>query len=371
MKKIVLLGAGHANLEVLKALTPTDTLENNYLLISPFQSGQYSGMIPRLIMNEIQPGDLTIEHKAFAKKRNVRFIEGKADQVDLEKKELILSNGQKESFDILSINIGGSPKKIETQCPHNTVYLKPFSEFFEKWHYIQGLCSACRNLNFVVVGGGAAAVETAVALKVRLKRNKAKSSEVHLVTRGSQLGHSYDKSISAALLKSVQDIGIKVHFDENVNTIPDKFLILKNGEKIQFDYIFVSTPIIPSKLDVHPPPNLDSSGFFLANKKLELAPSVFITGDCANIMGISNLPKSGVIAVHEGRLLEKNIRLALTGGDLLDFTLAPKTLNIVVDGDNSARFIWGNISFTGKITMRLKNWIDERYMKKFRQKENV
>lgn len=365
MKKIILLGAGHSNLEVLKALTPADGLENNYLLISPSDSTQYSGMIPKVIMGEIEPADLYIEHKKFAEKKNVRFLEGKADQVDLEKKEVILTNGDRENFDILSINIGGSPKKIATECAHNTVYLKPFTDFFEKWHYIQSLCSACRNLNFVVVGGGAAAVETAVALKIRLIRNKAKSGQVHLFTRGNVLCPNYTGSISACLLRSVQDIGINVHFNENVESIPDKYLILKSGEKIQFDYIFVTTPNSPSKLEILPH-HSDPYGFFLTNKRFELAPSVFVTGDCASIKGIPNLPKSGVIAVHEGRLLAKNIRLTLAGKEPLDFTPPTRTLNIVVDGDNTARCVWGTFSFRGTLGMQLKNVIDERYLNKFR-----
>jgi selenide,water dikinase len=366
VKKIILLGAGHANLEVLKALNTEETAENKFVLISPTQSIQYSGMIPRLIMGEIQPSQLSVAVKDFAEKKGVEFVQGRASQIDLTMKQVKLEDGQKLNFDVLSINIGGSPGKIETQCPHNTVYLKPFTEFFEKWHSIQGLCSSCRKIAFVIVGGGAAAVEIAIALKLRLMRNNAKSSTVHLVTRGNRICQSYKEPISAELLKSILALGIKVHFNEDIESIPDKYLTLKNGEKIKFDYIFVSTPNQPAILDIQPKPKQDSSGFYLSDKKLQLAPLVFIAGDCANINGISNLPKSGVIAVHEGRMLVKNIRSGLSEGELLEFDASSKTLNILVDGESSARLIWGDATFSGKIAMKIKNWIDNKYMKKFR-----
>lgn len=362
-----MLGAGHANLEVLQALHPDEIMKNKVVLISPAPLTQYSGMIPRLIMGEIQPNQLSIEVKVFAERKGVEFIEGRAVKIDLKAKTASLVDGRIMTFDILSINIGGTPKKIETQCPHNTVYLRPFSDFFQKWHYIQGLCSSCRNLSFVIVGGGAAAVETAIALKVRLIRNNSKSNPVHLITRGNRLCDSYTNEISASLLKSVQSLGIMVHFNEDVDSIPDRYLILKSGEKIQFDYIFVSTPNHPATLEIQPTPVRDSGGFFLSDKKLQLMRTVFISGDCSNIENISNLPKSGVIAVHEGKLLVKSIRSVLEGQEPLEFVPSSKTLNIVVDGNNSARLIWGQHSFSGKFAMKIKNWLDNKYMKKFRK----
>ena len=78
-----------------------------------------------------------------------------------------------------------------------------------------------------------------------------------------------------------------------------------------------------------------------------------------------NLPRSGVIAVHQGRHLAQSIRAILAGHNLRDFAIPQNQLNILISGDRSARLVWGSVSFKGQWPLLLKNWIDESYMKKF------
>lgn len=364
MKTTIFVGAGHANLEILQALTPEETSSNRFILVSPHPMVRYSGMIPRLIMGEIEAEDLSVNAKQFAQSKKIEYLETKVLRIDDNGKTIHLDNGQTLNFDILSLNIGGNPKRIESAVPYNTVYLKPFDEFIFKWREIQRICSACQPLTFVVVGGGAAALETAFALKVRLKRNGARKSEVHLITRGNRVCSNYSDRISQLLLNDLLKMGISVHLEQSVDNIIDKSITLKNGRKINFDYIFVSTPITPSAIEISAAVNYDARGFLQSDAALQVAPHIFAAGDCISIAGTS-LPKSGVIAVRSGQFLIKNIRRALNGLTLFKFQPPVRTLNIIVNGDNSARFILGNFSFSGKLAMKIKNWIDEKYINKF------
>ena len=66
MKTVVLIGSGHAHLEVLKALTTEVVAKHRFILISPSRQTYYSGLIPRLIIGEFQERNLKINSADFA-----------------------------------------------------------------------------------------------------------------------------------------------------------------------------------------------------------------------------------------------------------------------------------------------------------------
>lgn len=354
-KTVVLIGSGHAHLEVIKALSIEEIAEHRFLLISPSRNTYYSGLIPRLIMGEIEEKHLTINSADYAESKGFSFIEDQVQSIDQINRSVSLKSGEKVQFDILSLNVGGTPIEIPSESPFNTVHLRPFSDFLPKWREIQRICSACMQPQFVVVGGGAAAVEVAVALKVRLNKNQAKDSEVHLVTKGSRLCENYSENISDKIKQSLLNVGIKIYFNEPVNQIFKKNLRLRNGSCLKFDAIFIATPTNSSDL---------VSGKI--DSKLRLSSNIFAVGDGAEMVDYPNLPRSGVIAVRQGRHLIKNIRSLLNNNELLDFLLPKRQLNILITGANSALLIWGSFYFEGLWPLRIKNWIDKKYMTSFK-----
>ncbi len=223
-----------------------------------------------------------------------------------------------------------------------------------KWREIQRICSACVKPRFVVVGGGAAAVEVATALRIRLNKNQAKNSEVHLVSKGTRLCESYTVKISEQIKQSLLKSGIKIHLNEPVSQIHQKTIKLLQGGDLEFDSIFIVTPTQPSEI---------LSG--RVDTKLRLSPCIFAAGDGTEMADYPNLPRSGVVAVHQGRHLVHSLRNVLNDLEPSDFKIKNRQLNILITGENSARLVWGNFSFEGRWPLRLKNWIDQRYMSSF------
>tara|TARA_B110001454_G_scaffold218991_1_gene249138 strand:+ start:181094 stop:182173 length:1080 start_codon:yes stop_codon:yes gene_type:complete len=353
-KTVVLVGSGHAHLEILKALTFKEIVDHRFILISPSRQTYYSGLIPCLIKGEIEERGLTINSADFAESKGFKFIQDEVQSVDQTNKALTLKSGDKIDFDLLSINVGGTPTLIPSDAPFKTVYLRPFDEFMPKWREVQRICSACVNPRFVVVGGGAAAVEVAASLRIRLNKNQAKNSEVHIVSKGARLCENYSEKISEQIKQSLLKRGIKIHLNEPVSQIHQKTIMLRQSGDLQFDSIFIVTPTQPSEI---------FSGKM--DSKLRLSRCIFAAGDGTEMADYPNLPRSGVIAVHQGRHLVKNIRNSLLDLELFDFKFRVKHLNILITGENSALLVWGNFSLEGKWPLRLKNWIDQRYISSF------
>ncbi|OFZ30074.1 MAG: hypothetical protein A2622_09475 [Bdellovibrionales bacterium RIFCSPHIGHO2_01_FULL_40_29] len=353
-KTIILAGSGHAHLEVLKLFSKNEFATHRFMMISPHRQSYYSGLIPRLISGEVEPSQLTIHSADYAEKKGVEFIQDSIQAFNPQESTVTLAGGATEHFDILSLNVGGDTLKIPSQSPFNTIYLKPFDEFIQNWRDVQRICSACMNPRFVVIGGGAAAVEVATALRIRLNRNQAQKSEVHLVTQGNRLCESYSKKISAAIHASAIAFGIQVHLQEPLTQILEKHILLQNGKKLKFDSIFVATAT--KKPDLIPGP---------VDATLRLTPNIFAVGDCTSIKNQPTLPRSGVTAVHQGRHLANCLRSVLNGASPVDFKIRKHSLNILITSDQTARLVWGQQSFEGALALKIKNWIDQRYLSSF------
>jgi len=354
MKRIVLVGAGHAHLEVLKALRKEEVAGKEFVLISPERHTFYSGLIPQLISGSIEAKDLRINSAEFAEEKGFKFIQDQFLSYNQMESSVTLASGRTESFDLLSLNIGGAVRRLPTLASQDTIYLKPFSAFVEQWQEVQRSFLSSTNLRFVVVGGGAAAVEVATALKTRLNRSQLPRGEVHLVTQGSRLCKGYDAKVSESIRETAEKFGIQLHFNEGISQILDKYIVLRNGTKLNFDSIFLALPA-------------DASPLILgrSNDFLELDENVFATGDCVSMENHLTLPRSGVLAVHQGRHLLQSIRRKMGGEAIEKFIPKEKLLNILITGDHSARIVWGSRTFEGKVAFTLKNWIDQRYMKSF------
>jgi NADH dehydrogenase FAD-containing subunit len=354
-KTVVLAGSGHAHLEVIKEIPQEQLAKHRFILVSPFEKTYYSGLIPKLISADINTQKLTIESAAYAQAKGFEFIKSSVESIDQKQNKITLKNGETLNFDILSLNIGGTPQEIKTMSPLTTVHLRPFDNFIQGLERINKTIENINRPRFIVVGGGPAGVEVAVALKTRFNKNQKLGAEVFILTEGERLCATYSELISKKILYKIISIGIDVYFNEPVSEIFDQFILLKSGKKLEFDFILIVTPTKPSPLISKP---VDNS--------LRLAPNIFAIGDCTKMKNYSKLPRSGVTAVHQGKHLAQSICQLLEGTSPKDFKPKKNSLNILITGEDIARAIWGtSYSVESKLLFKIKNWIDTNYMQKF------
>lgn len=357
-KTIILAGSGHAHLEVIKSFSKKETLSHRFILISPNRDSFYSGLIPRFISGEIKETELSIPSAALAESKGFEFIQDSIQFIAEDKQKVHLASGKILSYDLLSVNIGGLQNKIPSTISNTSLYLRPLENFMNSWKEAEYQIDFQKRHQFIVVGGGAASVEVASALRTRINKisssNEASASEVYLVTQGPRLCTNFTESISLFLRQDLLAIGVQIYFNENVDKISSNPLHLKNGVQLKFDRIFIVTPTQSAEVL---PRSTDS--------QLKISSSVFAAGDCTKMFAYPELARSGVLAVHQGKHLTQNIRRFLNGESLKTFVPKKQYLNILLTGKKSARLVWGKITLQGWLPFQLKNWIDQKYMKSF------
>ena len=118
MKRLLLVGAGHSHLEVVKSFRQGIPQGWQVLLLSASGQGFYSGMVPGYIAGDYRLDDLTIDIAALCERCGVLFECAMVKSIDPAAQTVLaqvaeggrLLDGQKAllhfDYDVLSINTG-------------------------------------------------------------------------------------------------------------------------------------------------------------------------------------------------------------------------------------------------------------------------
>ena len=157
---IVLLGAGHAHVEVLRrfALRPEPGVR--LTLIGREPETPYTGMLPGLIRSEYTHQEAHIDLAPLAAMANARLILAEATAFDPDARSVTVTGRPEIIFDILSIDVGGIPV-----APPGGIAVKPIGGFLDRLHRLEAELPAGSRI--AVVGGGPGGAELALALAVR------------------------------------------------------------------------------------------------------------------------------------------------------------------------------------------------------------
>ncbi|HRH06729.1 MAG TPA: selenide, water dikinase SelD, partial [Burkholderiaceae bacterium] len=111
---------------------------------------------------------------------------------------------------------------------------------------------------------------------------------------------------------------------------------------------------------------LDADGFVSVQDTLQTVtdPLIFAAGDIANMVNFK-LEKAGVFAVRQGKPLAENLRRAVAGTALEAYKPQSRWLALISTGDAYAVASRGWLGFAGAWVWRWKDWIDQRFMRKF------
>ncbi|MDJ0808902.1 MAG: FAD-dependent oxidoreductase [Desulfobacterales bacterium] len=361
---LVLIGAGHAHLTVMKETARFIDRGHQVTVVSDGAFQYYSGMGPGLLSGRYRPAHIRFDVAAMVAARKGRFLNDRVMQIDPHRRELELASGRRLTYDILSLNAGSEvPFPIPEKTAIQIYPAKPVEIFLEARTDIAVRLKRGQ-LKIVVAGGGPAGVE--IAANVRsLVRRLGGQARITLITRGSMLAQ-FIPAVRRKAMAKLKRLGIHVLENASLSALDEQALVLTNGRKVACDTLFPAVGTRPPPLIKAAGLAVDKSGGLLVNHHLQSLshPNVFGGGDCIAFQP-QPLARVGVYAVRQNPILDHNLQAALEGRELEKFIPQHDYLLILNMGDGTGILNRGRLTFGGWPAFWLKHYIDTRFMLRF------
>jgi len=370
VKRLVLVGGGHAHVEVLRRFGRAPVPGVEVVLVSPHPLTPYSGMLPGLVAGHYDHVAAHIDLERLARFAGARFVRTLAAGIDPRGRVARLADGPTLEFDLVSLDVGSAPATAGVPgAAEHAIGVKPVDRFLRAWDAWRERARTGALRRLLVVGGGAAGVEIVLAMQYRLARESggAGAVECALATDVDRLLPMHPPRVQAVLARILRDRGIRLHLSTAAARIEPGAMVAATGERIAADAIVWATGAAALPWLREAGVALDAAGFVAVNESLQSISSehVFAAGDCAAMLGHPR-PRSGVFAVRQGPPLAANLRAALAGRPLARFVPQARALALVSAGDRYAVAARGGWAAEGRWAWRWKDWIDRRFVARYR-----
>jgi selenide, water dikinase len=376
LKDVVLLGAGHSHVGVLRMFGMDPMPGVRFTLITREVHTPYSGMLPGLIAGTYGFDEAHIDTGPLARFAGARLFHDEAIGLDLDGRRVICRNRPPVPYDLLSIDIGSTPNVVAVPgAAQHAIPVKPISGFLDRFEALRSRVLAAKGkVRIAVVGAGAGGVELLLSVERRLKRDVATAGHdpaglsFTLIGASDRLLPSFPAAMGERFRAVCERRGIRIVTGARVDRVENGALHTETGERIAADEILWTTQAAPAPWLRDTGLALEERGFVRVAPTLRSTshPEVFAAGDIASVQGY-RLPKSGVYAVREGRPLAANIRRILRGAQPVSYKPQRQALYLVTTGDKVAIGARNGLTFAGHWVWRLKDWIDRRFMRKFNE----
>ena len=367
MKRLVLLGGGHAHVKVLADLARQPLAGWDVNLVTPYRRQIYSGMLPGWIAGHFPIEACAIKLDELASRGAVVFHETSGLGLDLEQSALRCADGSGLRFAVLSIDTGtmpalqGLPGSAEHALP-----VRPIERFIAAWpRLVDRILCQRRRFDLVILGAGAAGVELAFAIQRRAATDGWSHLVITLVGSDELPLAGVPLSTRLHTARLLAQRGVRWLAARRAARVEEHAIGFETGEPLSFDACLISTGAAAPTWPATGGLATDEQGFIRVGPTLQSLshPNIFAAGDVAAYDDAT--PKSGVYAVRAGPVLADNLRAYSEGRLLRSWTPQARALYLISTGDRHALATWGCWSWSGRWVWRWKDHIDRLFMQRF------
>lgn len=379
LRDIVLVGGGHSHVGVLKSFGMQPLPGVRLTLICNDVYTPYSGMLPGYVAGHYDYDAVHIDLSRLAAFAGARLYRDEVVGLDRAQRTVLCRNRPPVPYDVLSINIGSTPQLGGVPgAAHNAVAVKPIARFNERWlSLLQRVQSHAGKTTVAVVGAGAGGVELLLAMQYRLRavlqtmgRNPDELA-FHLFSSSATILPTHSPGVRRYFDAVLAARQVQVHCNAAVTQVLPGRLLTAAGEVVDADEIVWVTRAGGAQWLQDTGLGLDADGCIRVNDCLQTLtdPAIFAAGDIASMVNY-RLEKAGVFAVRQGPPLTENLRRSVQGTALAPYHPQRTWLALISTGDKVAVASrgWlglGGPGWVGAQVWRWKDWIDQRFMRKF------
>ncbi len=326
---LVLVGGGHAHIQVLKrwAMAPVPGARLTLVVDRPI--AVYSGMVPGFVAGQYSRDALEIDVRPLALRAGARCIVAAATGVDPTGRRLLLNGRPPIVYDTVSFDVGSTVAGLEIPgAREHAIPTRPIGEFVNRVDEVLAAARGRASFRVVVVGAGAGGVEVAFALTARLRREPGRRVEVLLLEAGPRVLPGYAAAADATVWVTGA-AALPIFSESGLETDARGFVRIR--------------------------PSLQCRGH----------DDVFAVGDCAAWTAGPPLAKAGVYAVRQGPVLAHNLMARARGGRLRAYRPQRDFLSLLNLGDGRAIGTKWGAAAEATALFSLKDWIDRRFVRRF------
>ncbi|MFC4355090.1 FAD-dependent oxidoreductase [Chryseomicrobium palamuruense] len=357
MKTIILVGAGHSHLHILREWKREPLPNCRLVLISPSPFQYYSGMISGFAEGLYALEETRVPLIPYSRITGTEFIQDTIVRVDAEQKVLFGSKGISYSYDLVSFDIG-TFIQIPEQFKQLSSPLKP------SYHMVEAVPAFRETEAPVVIGGGAAAVEMAFSIQSWRTAN-GYPTPVALISSSTLLEGT---SQSDHIRNEFRHMGLVWFEGDEVEEVHSSYVRTRNGRSIPCTSMLWLTG--PQSFTLFKDSGLaETDGFLNVNESLQSTDnaSIFAAGDCLHFTtSEGGLAKNDVHAVKQGPVLWYNLQSMIVGRPLKAYQPSKQQLTILSLGNRRGLALYGKFHWTGRAAWLLKNKMDRDFMNRYR-----
>jgi selenide,water dikinase len=366
-KSVVLVGAGNAHLIFVRrwGMRPVPGVE--VTLINESSVVPYSAMIPAHIAGEYARDEVTIDLVRLCQSMKVRLVTERVTGIDPGARQVHFADRPALVYDALSLGLGSLPSRpADVPADERSLVLRPLSELLCAIDRLEErLTHSPGPFHLAVVGGGASGCELALALQKRL--GKHAGFHVTLLQANEHVLPEFAPGVARIFERAFRERVIDAQVNARVIGVREGEILLDGGRRLAFDAVLWATRASPPPLLRHSGLDCDSNGFLRVTPTLQSVndPAVFGTGDCVAFEAYPGLPRNGVHAVREGRILFDNVARFLREETLRPYRPQRWCLCLLNTADGRAVLTYGPLSVSGRWARHLKDRIDRAWIEKF------
>ena len=355
--RVLLAGAGHAHLGLLRHARRLRTAGVDLSLISPPRF-HYSGLATGILSGALAPDAGEIDVARLAADVGVAFHPSEVAAIDREGRQITLEDGTTLPWDALSLNIGSRTADLHALGDAAGVWaVKPLSQLLDLGRWLNAeiaLTGRCPAL--VVAGTGQAGIEVTAAL-VGLCERSCVTPRVTLV--GPPPGGVWAPPAAIrSVVAAIERRGASV-LDGTVVSRGERRCRLASGQEIGCDALVLATGLVAPRLAGGLDLPVDPAGRLMTLPTLQTTEDarIFATGDCA--VGASDpRPCVGVFGVRASPVLAHNLAALAGGRPLRAFRPQTTWLSIMDLGDGTGLALRGHAWWLGRLPLSLKRRLD-------------
>lgn len=369
MKHLVLVGGGHAHVEVLRELAAAPEPGVQVTLVTPSHRLIYTGMMPGVIAGHYQFPECTIDLAQLAQRANAELLLTHASLVSPDAGKVACADGTVLPYDVLSLDVGSYPAIGDAKgVERHAILLRPLERALVGWNGVFARAAAGKVNAVTIVGGGAGGIELALAMRHRfdIALNDPDVPHVRLISDAAGAGIA--AGATRRLMRRMRRARVASHVGQPVTEVGEGFVRLEGGIEFATDAVFWATGAAAHGWLRDSGLATDKRGFMLTNLYMQSVryANVFGAGDCATVEG-HMVPKAGVFAVRAAPVLAANLRAALLGRPLVAHVPKARHLALISTGRKHAVGTWGPLSWQGRWAWHWKDHIDRKFVRRYRE----